>query len=93
MEYPYIFNITIEQDKYRSDDELTGDDGSVLGRVLFGEKIVMKNGDLLYTYDVESKKEVFEKLKFGRIRIVGLDDYMIADSATFYRIKKDNTCC
>ncbi len=93
MGYPYIFNITIEQDKYRSDDEMIGDDSSVIGRVLFGERIVMKNGDSLYTYDVESKKEVFEKLKFGKTRIAGLDDYMIADSATVYRIKKDDTCC
>ncbi len=93
MEYPYIFNITIDHDKYRSDDEMIGDDGSVIDRVLFGETIFMKNGNSLYTYDVESQKEIFEKLKFGRIRIVGLDDYMIAESATVYRIKKDDTCC
>lgn len=93
MEYPYIFNITIDQDKYRSDDEMIGDDGCVIGRVIFGEPIIMKNGASLYTYDVESKKEVFEKLKFGKVRIVGLDDYLISDSATVYRIQKDDSCC
>ena len=93
MEHPYIFNITIEQDLYHSDGEMIGDDGSVIGRVLFGEEITMKNGNSLYTYDVESKKEIFEKLKFGKLRIAGLDDYMIADSTIVYRIKKDDTCC
>lgn len=93
MENQYIFNLTIEQETYAQDDAMFDEFGGLIGTVLSVEQLTMHNGNLLYTFDVESKKEIFEKLKFGKVKIAGLEDYLIADSAIVYRVKKDDTCC
>lgn len=79
---PDILAFTLYTETDWSDGIIFGADGDTLGRVL--HKTTPCCDNTMYSYDIESTKETFEKLQNGKIRLYGIEKYSIGHCSTWY---------
>ena len=76
----FAFTLTTEKD-FDVHDTLCDTEGGIIGRIL--RKSPSYRGDY-FTYDVESTKEIYEKLERGEIKIYGIEKYDVSCCSTAY---------
>lgn len=76
----FAFTLTTKKD-LDVHDTLCDTEGGIIGRIL--RKSPPYRGDC-FTYDVESTKEIYEKLERGEIKIYGIEKYDVSSCSTAY---------
>lgn len=84
MDKMFVFTMHIETKFYDKGDIIFSDKGETLGRVLRCSKIEIPSEKILYTYDVESTKEDFQRLENGEIDIWKVKEFSVFPCSTFY---------
>jgi len=83
----YMFVFTLKtKSELRQDDVIFDAEGNALGKIL-DVKSNSDNSSGIYFYDIESTEDIFEKIKIGDIKLVGIKDYEITKCHTLYMLK------
>ena len=80
----FAFSMSTETKFYDKGDTIFSDNGEVIGRVLKCMKVNIDEENVLYSYDIESTKDVYEALDKGDMRIWKLEKYTISTCSTWY---------
>ena len=80
-----IFTFTLYTETDLNSGGIFEVDGAFLGRIL--KKRTSYRDDAMYSYDIESKIEIFEKLQSGEIKLFGIEKYHISNSSIKYTHK------
>lgn len=82
-----IFAFTLHTETELDDNSVVfSTDGNIVGKILH-KRLPYKSN--LYSYDVESTKDTFEKLKNGEVRLYGIENYSMDNCSTWYTHKED----
>jgi len=81
----FVFTLKTKSE-LRQDDVIFDAEGNALGKIL-DVKSNSDNSSGIYFYDIESTEDIFEKIKIGDIKLVGIKDYEITKCHTLYMLK------
>ena len=80
-----IFTFTVTTTTDLGDPpELFTTEGEFVGRILRSNKNDMNPKHVFYSCDVESSRDMFEKLSSGMVKLYKVDDYTIGRSSTHW---------
>lgn len=84
MNQIFAFSIDTETKFYDKGDIVFSDQGEIIGRVLKCSQIEIPEDKIHYSYDVESTKDTYEKLKNGEMKIWKLEKYSVFSCSMCY---------
>jgi hypothetical protein len=83
----FVFTLTTKQDCFEKAICIFFADGDIIGRILNKSKLVIDSENVLYAYDVESTKDIYQLIESGKKQLYRVSEYNVSPCSTWYTRK------
>lgn len=80
----FAFTLHTNWDYYEKGDCVFTNTGDTIGRIIRKSRVDIPGEKVFYTYDVESTKENFERIKSGDVILYKIKNYSVSNCSTLY---------